>query len=175
MMRLRHIGFFLIDVASISAMEPVFPDNWKCSSDLGFSLLNKLPACFTAHNKMPAGSETMQFTSHAAGEHVPGWVLLPLVYRDDDENPTCTIGINIHGHSIKDIYVPLSYNDLASMVYSLIDHCVAPMNQGGIMTYGLPFVTYMMRNRPVTYHSRFPYNPSHREAWGGESEFGRSL
>ena len=174
MLQIGYIWLTLINIAAVSSQEPVPPDIWGCSPQ-AFSLPNKYLACETAYRRIPSGSQKMQFTSYAVLNRRPNWIELPLRYVDDDTNPTCTISINHHGHSLDDAHVPLSYNDLSSMVLSLIQHCVLRSNHGGVRTYGVEYVVYTLATRPVTYVGRFPYEPTDRHASGGISTPSPSL
>ena len=105
-----------------------------CTPAFGRPLL--LPPCQEALSTIPQGTLPQVFTTRqsAAGNN---WIQVPQRYSDLEDNPSCTITIDLDGHSPRDVFVQIPYDQIRTLALIIIHSCVATRAEGGYVNYGL--------------------------------------
>ena len=113
---------------------PEWPDTRVCSEYLGRPLSR--PACQAAVDNLPRGSLPSIFTirRHTATNN---FIQVPVHYVDAESRPSCTIAIDMDGHSLDDQFVFVPWDEIRKMAQLVVDLCVGFTERGGFITYGV--------------------------------------
>ena len=113
---------------------PESPDARACSQFLGRPLGHA--ECQAAVDNLPRGTIPSIFTTrtHTATNN---YVEVPVRYNDNDLSPSCSVTIDLEGHSLSDQFVFVPWNEIREMAQAVVDTCVDILNRGGFITYGI--------------------------------------
>ena len=113
---------------------PESPDTRVCGQTLGWPLTHS--ACQAAVNSLPRGSLPSIFTtrSHTVTNN---YIQVPVHYSDVDSRPSCTVTVDLDGHSRTDQFVSVPWDEIREMAQVVVDTCVDLMHCGGFITYGV--------------------------------------
>lgn len=113
---------------------PESPDTMSCSQFLGLSLYHW--ACQEAVDKLPRGTLPSIFTTrpHSATNN---YIQVPVHYADAETRPSCTVTIDLDGHSLNDQFVFVPWDEIRAMAQLVVDSCVDILSRGGFITFGV--------------------------------------
>ena len=113
---------------------PESPDARACSQFLGRPLSHK--DCQAAVDNLPKGTLPSIFTTRAHTA-TNNYIQVPVRYSDDDLRPSCSVTIDLDGHSLTDQFVFVPWDEIREMAQAVVDTCVDMLNRGGFITYGI--------------------------------------
>ena len=113
---------------------PESPDTRACSYFLGRPLRHG--ACQAAVENLPRGTLPSIFTTRAHTA-TNNYIQVPVRYNDIELRPSCTVSIDLDGHSLTDQYVFVPWNEIREMAQAVVDTCVDLLLCGGFITYGV--------------------------------------
>ena len=113
---------------------PESPDARACSQYLGRPLSHE--ECQAAVDNLPRGTLPSIFTTRAHTA-TNNYIEVPVRYSDDDLRPSCSVTIDLEGHSLTDQFVLVPWDEIRKMAQAVVDTCVDILNQGGFITYGI--------------------------------------
>lgn len=121
--------------ASTMASYPHFPDAQSCSQFLGFPLSHQ--ACQAAVDSLPRGTLPSIFTTR---EHTGtnNYIQVPVRYPGIDSTPSCVVTVDLDGHSLRDQFVFVPWDEIREMAQRVVNLCVDSTHRGGFITYGIP-------------------------------------
>ena len=133
----------------MSTLADLIPDPFAafCASAYGYPLL--LPPCQEALSTIPQGSLPSIFTTRQSTAS-NNWIQVPQRFSDHEDNPSCTITIDLDGHSPHDVFVQIPYDQVRSLAQIIIHACVTTRAIGGYVNYGL-HSTVQALLEPTTY------------------------
>ena len=100
---------------------PVSPDTYACRSSLGYPLGRW--ACRLALNNIPEGALPNIFTTRARTA-TNNYIEVPVRYVDSESRPDCIITIDLDGHSERDQFMFVPWNEIREMAQVVVDNCV---------------------------------------------------
>lgn len=116
------------------ASYPVLPDALFCSAFLGGPLSKQ--SCQATVDNLPQGTLPTIFTTRAHTA-TNNYVQVPARYGDIELGYSCTITIDLDGHSRTDQYVLVPWDEVRKMAQAVVDGCVDGLHRGGYITYGI--------------------------------------
>lgn len=143
---------------------PVPPDKMSCSKELGRPLARW--KCQAAIDQMPKGRLPSIFTTRQRSPE-NGWVTVPQRFHDNQGINGCIVHIDLDGHSTKDVFVMVPWDEIREMAQIIMDSCVWQMGSGGFITYGLG-KTLQSLTGPVLYDINGREVP--RPAWAQQPD-----
>ena len=122
------------NLVSATVYYPEPPDTKTCSQFLGRPLDRS--ACQAAVDNIPRGDLPSIFTTRSQTA-TNNYVEVPVRYTDSDSDPRCVVTIDLDGHSQRDQFVFVPYDQVRVMAQRIVDFCVGIFDRGGFMTYGV--------------------------------------
>ena len=113
---------------------PELPDARACSQFLGRPLGHE--DCQAAVDHLPRGTLPGIFTTRAHTA-TNNYIQVPVRYNDEDLGPSCSVTIDLEGHSLTDQFVLVPWDEIRDMAQAVVDSCVDILNRGGFVTYGI--------------------------------------
>ena len=113
---------------------PEPPDARGCSQFLGRPLGHA--ECQAAVDNLPRGTLASIFTTRAHTA-TNNYIEVPVRYSDNEVNPSCSVTIDLEGHSLTDQFVFVPWDEVRDMAQAVVDTCVDVLNRGGFITYGI--------------------------------------
>lgn len=92
--------------------------------------------CEAALSNLPQGNLPSIFTTREKAD-TNNYNQVPIRYFDAADNPSCTITVDLDGHSKNDVFVLVPWNQIRSIAAQIIERCVGRFQKGGIQIHGL--------------------------------------
>ena len=113
---------------------PESPDARACSQFLGRPLGHG--ECQAAVDNLPRGTLPSIFSTRAHTT-TNNYIQVPVRYNNDEIRPSCSVTIDLEGHSLTDQFVFVPWDEIREMAQALVDSCVDMLKCGGFITYGI--------------------------------------
>ena len=113
---------------------PESPDARACSQYLGRPLGHE--ECQAAVDNLPRGTLPSIFSTraHTAANN---YIQVPVRYNNDEIRPSCSVTIDLEGHSLTDHFVFVPWDEIRENAQAVVNSCVDMLKSGGFLTYGI--------------------------------------